>query len=65
MTVETSTLVPMTEANQSFSKVIRLVDEAGPTKYKKKPTIEGSSTVGLNSHVYQIGTTSGISLPVA
>ncbi len=29
MTIETSTLVPMTEANQNFSKVVRLVDEAG------------------------------------
>lgn len=29
MTVETSTLVPMTEANQNFSKVARLVDEEG------------------------------------
>ena len=29
MTVETSTLIPMTEANQNFSKVTRLVDEAG------------------------------------
>lgn len=29
MTVETSTLVPMTEANQNFSKVTRLVDETG------------------------------------
>lgn len=29
MTVETSTLVPMTEANQNFSKVTRLVDEVG------------------------------------
>lgn len=29
MTVETNTLVPMTEANQNFSKVTRLVDEAG------------------------------------
>lgn len=29
MTVETSTLVPMAEANQNFSKVARLVDEAG------------------------------------
>lgn len=29
MTVETSILVPMTEANQDFSKVARLVDEAG------------------------------------
>lgn len=29
MTVETSTLVPMTEANQNFSKVTRTVDEAG------------------------------------
>lgn len=29
MTVDTSTLVPMTEANQNFSKVTRLVDEAG------------------------------------
>ena len=29
MTVETSTLVPMTEANQNFSKVARLVDETG------------------------------------
>lgn len=29
VTVETSTLVPMTEANQNFSKVARMVDEAG------------------------------------
>ena len=29
MMVNTSALVPMTEANQNFSKVIRLVDEAG------------------------------------
>lgn len=29
MTVETRSLVPMTEANQNFSKVTRLVDEAG------------------------------------
>ncbi len=29
MTIETSTLVPMTEANQNFSKVTRLVDEEG------------------------------------
>lgn len=29
MTIETSTLVPMTEANQNFSKVTRLVDETG------------------------------------
>ncbi len=29
MMIETGTLVPMTEANQNFSKVVRLVDEAG------------------------------------
>ena len=29
MTVETGTLIPMTEANQNFSKVTRLVDESG------------------------------------
>lgn len=29
MMVNTSTLVPMTEANQNFSKVTRLVDETG------------------------------------
>lgn len=29
MLVNTNTLVPMTEANQNFSKVTRLVDEAG------------------------------------
>lgn len=29
MMVNTSVLVPMTEANQNFSKVTRLVDEAG------------------------------------
>lgn len=29
MTVETRSLVPMTEANRNFSKVTRLVDEAG------------------------------------
>ena len=29
MMVDSSTLVPMTEANQNFSKVARLVDETG------------------------------------
>ena len=29
MIVNTNTLVPMTEANQNFSKVTRLVDQAG------------------------------------
>lgn len=29
MMVNTNTLVPMTEANQNFSKVTRLVDETG------------------------------------
>lgn len=29
MTVNTNVLVPMTEANQNFSKVARLVDETG------------------------------------
>lgn len=29
MTVNTNALVPMTEANQNFSKVTRLVDQAG------------------------------------
>lgn len=29
MLVDTKTLVPMTEANQNFSKVARLVDETG------------------------------------
>ena len=29
MTLDTNLLVPMTEANQNFSKVVRLVDEAG------------------------------------
>ena len=29
MQIDTSTLVPMTEANQNFSKVARLVDEKG------------------------------------
>jgi len=29
MTVNTNTLVPMTDANQNFSKVVRLVDENG------------------------------------
>ena len=29
MMVDTATLVPMTEANQNFSKVARLVDETG------------------------------------
>jgi len=27
--IETGNLVPMTEANQNFSKVVRLVDESG------------------------------------
>ena len=27
--IDTSLLVPMTEANQNFSKVVRLVDESG------------------------------------
>jgi antitoxin Phd len=29
MNVDTRVLVPMTEANQNFSKVVRLVDESG------------------------------------
>jgi len=29
MNIDTSVLVPMTEANQNFSKVVRLVDESG------------------------------------
>jgi antitoxin Phd len=29
MTIDTNLLVPMTEANQNFSKVVRLVDEGG------------------------------------
>jgi len=29
MNIDTSVLVPMTEANQNFSKVARLVDEKG------------------------------------
>ena len=29
MTIDTRLLVPMTEANQNFSKVVRLVDETG------------------------------------
>ena len=29
MMIDTNTLVPMTEANQNFSKVVRLVDENG------------------------------------
>lgn len=29
MTIDTNVLVPMTDANQNFSKVVRLVDEAG------------------------------------
>ena len=29
MNIETGNLVPMTEANQNFSKVVRLVDESG------------------------------------
>ena len=29
MNIDTNVLVPMTEANQNFSKVVRLVDETG------------------------------------
>ena len=29
MTIDSNLLVPMTEANQNFSKVVRLVDESG------------------------------------
>ena len=29
MTIDTNLLVPMTEANQNFSKVVRIVDESG------------------------------------
>jgi len=29
MNIDTNVLVPMTEANQNFSKVVRLVDESG------------------------------------
>ena len=29
MNIDTNVIVPMTEANQNFSKVVRLVDETG------------------------------------
>jgi antitoxin Phd len=29
MNIDTNVLIPMTEANQNFSKVVRLVDESG------------------------------------
>jgi len=29
MTIDTNIMIPMTEANQNFSKVVRLVDERG------------------------------------
>ena len=29
MTIDTNLLVPMTEANQNFSKVVRIVEESG------------------------------------
>ena len=29
MLIDTNMIVPMTEANQNFSKVVRLVDESG------------------------------------
>ena len=29
MVIDTNMIVPMTEANQNFSKVVRLVDESG------------------------------------
>jgi len=29
MNVDTNIMIPMTEANQNFSKVVRLVDESG------------------------------------
>jgi len=29
MIIETNVIVPMTEANQNFSKVVRIVDESG------------------------------------
>jgi len=29
MTIDTRLLVPMTDANQNFSKVVRIVDESG------------------------------------
>ena len=29
MNIDTNVIVPMTEANQNFSKVVRLVDESG------------------------------------
>ena len=29
MTIDTNIIVPMTEANRNFSKVVRLVDESG------------------------------------
>ena len=29
MNIDTNIIVPMTEANQNFSKVVRLVDESG------------------------------------
>ena len=37
MTVDTNTMISITEANQNFSKVARLVDDAGsPTKSGKQ-----------------------------
>jgi antitoxin Phd len=29
MIIDTNTIIPMTEANQNFSRVVRLVDESG------------------------------------
>ena len=29
MNIDTNVIIPMTEANQNFSKVVRLVDESG------------------------------------
>lgn len=36
MLINTDVLIPMTDANQNFSKVVRLVDEQGAGCYSKE-----------------------------
>ena len=51
MNIETGILVPMTEANQNFSKVVRLVDESGMAYSicKNHPFVDGNKRVSVTA----------------
>ena len=49
MTINTSTVVSMTEANQNFSKVTRLVDQFGSAVVARAVDREGEAVVFKNN----------------